>query len=140
MAGDPRWPLRQGILTKLTASSALAALVDTRIYDDVPEAPVFPFVVIDTQNLTEAGDKTNNVNEVITSIFAWSTYRGFKEVEQILSEVYNALHFVSWAGSPNEVTGYVVIETMFQASEEGRDPDGITRFGVSRFKFTLDPE
>jgi len=134
MAGDGRWPLRQGILSKLLAQASLTALVSTRIYDEVVETPVFPFVVIDTQDSSEAGDKTNNVQEVVTSIYAWSTYRGYKEVEQILAAVYDALH-----NSAPTVSGYTVMVSMFDNSKEGRDADGITRWGYTQFRFTLDP-
>jgi hypothetical protein len=136
MAGDPRWALRQALRTKLLAASGLTDLVGTEIYDDVPEDHGDIFVVVDTLNMTEASDKTNTVMDVTASIYAWSTeHRGYKEVEQVLAEVFDALH-----NSAPTVTGYVVLLCQFVASEEGRVEDGVTRFGVSRFHLLLDPE
>lgn len=135
MAGDPRWELRQALRTTLLAAGEITALVSTRVYDDVPEDPKFPYIVLDTLDMTEEADKTNDANAVTATLVVWSDYRGYKEVEQILSAIYNTLHRVY-----PTVTGYDVLVSHFVASEEGRHDDGIGRYGTSRFRYLLDPQ
>lgn len=138
MSGDPRWELRQAIRDRLLGTAGVTNLVSMRVYDDVPVEPTFPFVVIDTLNMSEEADKTNNLNNITASIYAWSTYQGYKEVEQISSAIYNALQNADWSGSPSEVPGYTVMYSQFSASEEGRENDGVTRFCVNRYIFKMD--
>lgn len=139
MAGDPRWLLRQAIRNRLLGTAGLTALVSTRVHDEVPEDPVFPFVVIDTLNMSgENADKTNRFNDVTASIYAWSTYQGYKEVEQISTQIYDALHEPDWSGSPSEVPGYTLLSSRFVDSEEGRDGEGKGRFSLNRFVFLVD--
>jgi uncharacterized protein (UPF0297 family) len=134
MTGDPRWPLRQVLRTTLLADVPLVALIASRVYDEVPEAPTFPFVVVDTMGLEQSAmfDYSVDTTDVLTSIYAWSEYRGYKEVEQILGAVYDAVHQVL-----PTVAGFSSILSRFEVSEEGRIEGLPTRWGSSRFRITL---
>lgn len=139
MPGDPRWQLRQAIYARLQSDAALNALVGDRIYDDVVEEPTYPFVVIDTINFDGSqDDKTNNFSQITATIYGWSNYQGFKECEQIIAAVYDILHKADWSGSPTDVPGYEILYSRAQDGEEGRDPDGITRFSLLRISFLTD--
>ena len=141
MAGDPRWQLRQALYQRLNSDPTLTALVGGRVYDDVVESPTYPFVVIDTINLDGSqDDKTNNFGMVTATIYGWSNYQGFKEVEQIISAVYDILHKADWSGSPTPVPGYNILYSRLANSEEGRDPDGVTRFSYIQINFLTDAD
>jgi hypothetical protein len=135
MTGDPRWALRQSLLSVYRADVPLQALIAQRVYDEVREDPTFPFVVLDTMamSLSEFLSKSVNSSDVLVSVYAWSTYQGYKEVEQILGAVYDATHQVL-----HTVAGFDTILCRFENSEEGRVDGSPTRWGVSRFRLSLE--
>lgn len=76
-------PASVGIYTALNVS-ALTSLVSTRIYDDVPRAPTYPFVwyeVEETQDVRGFG--TGGLPEIDLRVHVFSTYQGMSEAQAI---------------------------------------------------------
>jgi len=59
----------------------------------------------------------------------WSQYKGSKEVKQIMDKIHDLLH-----DSSISVSGFNLINLRFEFADIMRDPDGVTRHGVMRFR------
>lgn len=84
-------PVSVGVFTLLNVAG-LTALVSTRIYDDVPQAPTFPFVWLEVQeNRDLRGFGTGGFPEVQLRVHAFSQYEGAKEAQDIIAKVIELL-------------------------------------------------
>ncbi len=105
------------------------------VYDDVSRGDTvpFPYVVIgeDTHVPWDAYDHCGA--ESTLTIHVWSRERGMKEAKDIQALVYQALHRYQL---PLETFDLITLE--FDYAETFKDPDGITRHGVSRFRSIVD--
>jgi hypothetical protein len=80
-------PVSVGLLTLLNVSG-LTALVGTRIYDDVPQAPTFPFVWYEVSEFQDVrGFGTGGLPEVELRVHSFSVYKGAKDVQAITQQV-----------------------------------------------------
>ncbi len=99
-----------------------------RLYDQVPEDPIFPY-------LTYGGLKSEDIGGDDTVLFAhtmslhvWSRYGGRSEVMQILDAVSRALQAQNLSlDSGHLVSARIVFTDIFKA------PDGQTMHGLVRF-------
>lgn len=123
--------LQAAIYTALTNSGALADLVSSRIYDNVPQETVYPYVAIGDDTINDGGSHTAFGHETTVTIHAWSQYAGRKEVKQIMEAIYDLLH----QGEGNlSLSGHRVILCRREFAETLIDPDGRTHHGISRFR------
>jgi Protein of unknown function (DUF3168) len=100
-----------------------------RIYDDVPESPTFPYVIIG-ETVADSDDATGTEGTDSTeTIYVWSRQRGFKECKQIMSAIHATLHQKSLM-----VTGRDTAHLFWNGSLTRRDGDGISRQGVVRIR------
>ena len=90
MASSALSPVSAGVYTALNVAG-LTALVSTRIYDDVPQAAVFPFVLYDVQERDVRGFGTGGLPEVDLRVHAYSTYEGPREAQTIIAKVIELL-------------------------------------------------
>lgn len=127
MSGTPSNPLQAGVYTRLSAYSALTALIGSgRVFDYVPENATPPYVVIGDDTSIDWGTKTTDGWEATLTVHAWDFEKaGRKSVKAILSAVYDALHRQEASVT---VSGFNLIqirhefETTYQdASEEGQN-------------------
>jgi hypothetical protein len=103
------------------------------VYDDVPTGAAFPYVVIgeDTHIPFDTDDSLGSESTV--TFHVWSRYRGKKEAKEILGLIYEAL-----TRQALSVVGHDLITIEFDYSDVLLDPDGITRHGVSRFRWLVE--
>ena len=101
-----------------------------RVYDHVPSDAAFPYVVIgeDTHIPFDTDDSLGAESTV--TIHVWSRYRGKKEAKELQASIYSAL-----TRAELSIDSYDLITIEFEYSDVLLDPDGITRHGVSRFRF-----
>jgi hypothetical protein len=121
--------------TALGASTELAALVGTRIYDRVPSPPVFPYIVI---GLTQGIDQSVACLtdwEVFAQLDIWSRAVGFPEAKRIACECDEALA----ARYPN-LNGFRVGWFEPVGQRFLMDPDGVTSHGVLDYRSRYGPE
>lgn len=83
-------PVLVGIYGLLNVAG-LQALVSTRIYDDVPQAPTFPFVWYEAQERDIRGLGTGGFPEVDLRVHVFSHYAGTREAQSILQVVIQLL-------------------------------------------------
>lgn len=132
MSGSPQWTLQQAIYTRLNSDSNLTSTLGAAVYDDVPDSAPFPYVVIG--DVTEGPNDTMGTTgrDATVTVHTWSQYEGSKEIKQIQNRVDELLD--RW--SPT-VSGWYATDMQQEFFETMRDPDGITRHGVSRYRLHL---
>lgn len=129
-----QWELQQAIYSELSGDSELTSTLGASVYDDVPdhEAVTFPYVNIGEDTTLDYSTKDLVGSETTLNMHVWSRYRGSKEVKQIMDRVHSLLH-----DSNLTVTGRNFINLRAEFSDVLRDPDGITRHGVMRFRAVM---
>ena len=128
MAGSALFEVQKAAYATLTGDAALMAKV-TGIFDAVPDDRAFPYVTIgdETETGFNAFSKIGKV--VVLTLHVWSQYQGFRQADEILVRINEVLD-----GAALTVTGYALVAVQFVSSEHLRDPDGITRHVVARFR------
>ena len=108
---------------------AITTTLACGVYDEVIEGNSYPFITLGEE--TAIDYSTNNLvgAETTINIHIWSRYKGSKQTKEIMDKVHDLLHDVSLS-----VTGVNLINLRFEYSDILRDPDGITRHGVMRFR------
>lgn len=129
-----QWELQQAIYSELSGDSELTSTLGASVYDDVPDhqAVTFPYVNIGEDTTLDYSTKDLVGSETTLNMHVWSRYRGSKEVKQIMDRVHSLLH-----DSNLTVTGRNLINLRAEFSDVLRDPDGITRHGVMRFRAVM---
>ena len=123
-----QFQLQSAIYTALNVS-AITSTLSCGVYDEVIEGNSYPFITLGEE--TAIDYSTNNLvgAETTINIHVWSRYKGSKETKEILDKIHDLLHDVNLS-----VTGVNLINLRFEYSDIMRDPDGITRHGVMRFR------
>lgn len=105
------------------------------IYDEVPQSDApestvaFPYLVIgDTTEIAFDADDFDG-REATVTIHTFSRYLGMKEAKSVMDAVKAALH-----NQPLTISGELHLYTFWEFAEVLRDPDGITRHGILRFR------
>jgi len=128
MAGSALLEVQKAVYSKLTGDATLIAKV-TGVFDAVPDDQAFPYIAIGDETETGFSAFSKIGKEVILTLHLWSQYQGFKQADEILVRVNELLD-----GAALTVTGYASTAMQFVSSEHLRDPDGITRHVVARFR------
>lgn len=100
-------PVAAALYAKLNVA-ALQALVGSRLYEDVPQAPTYPFVWIESseRDLRMFGSA---FPEIEVRIHAFSAYEGMKEAQDIIAKVIELLRDQSLGA----ITGYTQAGKVF---------------------------
>ena len=109
--------------------SAITSTLSCGVYDEVIEGNSYPFITLGEETVTDYSTKNLVGAETTVNIHIWSRYKGSKQTKQIMDKVHDLLHDVSLT-----VSGVNLINLRFEFSDIMRDPDGITRHGVMRFR------
>ena len=123
-----QFSLQSSIYSALNVS-AITTTLACGVFDEVVEGDSYPFITLGEE--TAIDYSTNNLigAETTVNIHIWSRYKGSKETKQIMDKIHDLLHDVDLT-----VTGVNLINLRFEFSDIMRDPDGITRHGVMRFR------
>ena len=123
-----QFPLQQAIFTALNVSAVTSDL-SCGVYDDVPQNATYPYIALGEETVIDFSTKDIHGNEITINIHVWSQYKGSKETKQIMDKIHDLLHNTSIS-----VSGFNLVNIRFEFSDILRDPDGITRHGVMRFR------
>lgn len=123
------WAIQAAIYDRLASDLTLTSL-GARVYDDVPQGTEFPYVVVGDETITDDGGKDFQGFDRLMSIDVFSRYSGNKEAKQIMDQVFNLLHDQPLTVSTQQL---IVMRLAF-APPVLRDPDGVSRHGVMRFR------
>lgn len=124
-----QFQLQQALFTKLNSDNTLTDTLGAAVHDDVPASITYPFINIGADSVLEYGEKSSDGGEHTVVIDIWSQYKGSKECKQIMDRIHDLLH-----DSSLSVSGFNHINSRFEFSDILRDPDGVTRHGVMRFR------
>ena len=127
-----QFALQEAIYTRLNNDSTLTSTYGASVYDEVPEGSSFPYVTIGETTALDYSTHDVDGSEQTMTLHVWSQYRGAKETKNILDRLHDLLHNYSLS-----VTGANLINLRLEFSDLLRDPDGITRHGVMRFRAVL---
>lgn len=133
---NPELELQKAIVDRLKADSAVTALVNGRIYDDVPAGVPFPYVNIGP--VDSVADDADCITGLIVAqqVDCWSRYAngGTVEAKKIVDAVRAALHDQE-ALMPLPTNGMVFLEC--RNARVNRDPDGLTAHGILSFEASV---
>ena len=124
-----QFALQSSIYSALNGDSNLTSTLGAGIYDEVIEGSAYPFVQIGEDTLLDYSTKNEAGSLVTVNIHVWSQYTGSKETKNIMDRIHDLLH-----DSSLSVTGFNLVNLRFEFSDILRDPDGVTRHGVMRFR------
>jgi hypothetical protein len=126
-------PFSTAAYARITGDVPFMALIKG-VFDDVPEGENFPYVSFGeaTENSWDCFGQ-DGVDAVI-NLHVWSRYRGFSEAQGI----NNALIGLLDNDVGLSIAGYATVLLNYDSSQQLRDPDGITRHIVTRFRVMAD--
>ena len=117
--------LQKAMYTRLAGDTALAALVATRLYDNVPGDAGFPYLALGENETRDWPGGT----EHRLALHAFSRGGGRAEAKRIMGAVNAALHDASLMLEEHEL-----VNLRFLDGTTRREADGITWRGTIRFR------
>lgn len=122
MADDYALAVQKGVRAALIANAGVAALVSSRIYDEPPSDVTFPYLRFGDISPSAFDTDGTEGAEVQIGIEAHTRPKaGRVEAAQIVEAVKTALHRQETSVT---VTGFNLIELIFQTYAAARDPEG----------------
>jgi len=117
--------LQKAIYTRLAGDAALAALVATRLYDNVPGDAGLPYLALGENETRDWPGGT----EHRLALHAFSRGGGRAEAKRIMGAVNAALHDASLT-----LEGHELVNLRFLDGTTRREADGMTWRGTIRFR------
>lgn len=124
-----QFELQTAIYSALSGDSNLTSTLGASVFDEVPDQSSYPFVALGEETVVEYDTKDLDGASHTINIHVWSQYKGAKQTKQIMDRIHTLLH-----DSSLSVSGFNLIRMQFEFSDIMRDPDGVTRHGVMRFR------
>ena len=112
----------------LRNDGGVAALVEVRVYDPVPDGAAFPYISFGpSQDVRQDADCFSGL-EVFQQVDVWSRSRGFAECKRIEAAVIAALHGVE------ATKDGLRFDIEHRTTNTFRDGDGLTAHGALSFR------
>ena len=124
-----QFALQSAIYSSLSNDNTLTQVLGAGVFDEVTEGATYPFVALGEETAVDYSTKDLVGGETTINIHIWSQYKGSKETKNIMDKIHDLLH-----DSNLTVSGFNLINLRFEYSDIMRDPDGVTRHGVMRFR------
>jgi hypothetical protein len=124
-----QFALQSAIYSSLSNDNTLTQVLGAGVFDEVTEGATYPFVALGEETAVDYSTKNLVGGETTINIHIWSQYKGSKETKNIMDKIHDLLH-----DSNLTVSGFNLINLRFEYSDIMRDPDGVTRHGVMRFR------
>jgi len=124
-----QFALQTTIYSTLSGDNTLTNTLGAGVFDEVLENATYPFVSLGEETAIDYSTKDLNGGEFTINIHIWSQYKGSKQTKEIMDRIHDLLH-----DSSLSVSGFNLVNLRFEFSDILRDPDGVTRHGVMRFR------
>jgi hypothetical protein len=124
-----QFQLQSAIYSTLNGDNNLTNTLGAGVYDEVLEDATYPFVSLGEETAIDYSTKDLQGGEFTINIHVWSQYKGAKQAKEIMDRIHTLLH-----NSSLSVSGFNLINLRFEFADILRDPDGVTRHGVMRFR------
>ena len=114
--------LQKGLRARLVANAGVTAIVSTRVYDEPPQNVTFPYLRFDqvTANAFDTDSTLGSAVDITIEANSRSA-SGRVEAVQMVEAVRAALHRQE---ANVTVTGFTLVELIFQTYSVTRDTDG----------------
>ena len=123
------YEVQRAVYNALSTDTLLLPLI-TGVYDDVPEGTAFPYVVLgDETETNKPSTLRDQGRESTITIHIWSRAKGMGEAKLIAEKIIDRLN-----DQPLSLPSWEWTSTMYEFGNFFRDPDGLTRHGVLRFR------
>lgn len=126
-------PMIKAVIAKLKATSGVTNLVSTRIYTDVPQKEVFPYIVVSA----DAGDfSTQGIigQQFSVQFDVYDRGKSPKGNGDIRAAVFNTLNRLD---DNLSLDSGGVVSVNYQTSAMYKEPDGVTWHGVLVLNITV---
>ena len=124
-----QFALQTTIYSTLSGDNTLTNTLGAGVFDEVLENATYPFVSLGEETAIDYSTKNEDGGEFTINIHVWSQYKGSKQTKEIMDRIHDLLH-----DSNLSVSGFNLVNLRFEFSDILRDPDGVTRHGVMRFR------
>ena len=124
-----QFALQTTIYSTLSGDNTLTNTLGAGVFDEVLENATYPFVSLGEETAIDYSTKNEDGGEFTINIHVWSQYKGSKQTKEIMDRIHDLLH-----DSSLSVSGFNLVNLRFEFSDILRDPDGVTRHGVMRFR------
>jgi hypothetical protein len=124
-----QFALQTTIYSTLNGDNTLTNTLGAGVFDEVVENATYPFVSLGEETAIDYSTKDLDGGEFTINIHVWSQYKGSKQTKEIMDRIHDLLH-----DSSLSVSGFNLANLRFEFSDILRDPDGVTRHGVMRFR------
>jgi hypothetical protein len=130
---SPASELQRALYAALTGNAGVAALCGRRVYDRVPEKPVFPYVSFGASQSVNADADCIAAGEHFLQIDVWSRKPGRLEAKDLTHAVKLALH-----GAGIELASHALALIEVEGERHFTDPDGLTTHGVVNLRAMIE--
>lgn len=131
---EPTLELQKAVIAKLLSSGPLMALVQDRVFDDVPPNAGFPRITYGDEDMVADDFDCITSHIVFLPVHIWSNKIGKPECKEIAGMVRNILHEEELSlGS-----AFRLLSLEHDTTRYLRDPDGKTNHGVVTFRAMVD--
>lgn len=127
-------PIQGAMFARIKADAVLNAAIGGRVYDEVPENAVYPYVVLGEGVETPDNELAAYESRVAATLHVWSAYRGFRESLIIAGHLIRLFDH-----QPLVVAGRGVVAVRHEQTVTLRDPDSDVRHVVVRFAIDTYP-
>ena len=124
---SPELELQGEIVDLLRSNAALTALIDTRVYDAVPDIRLFPFVSMGPMISNSEEVDCIDAMDITVQIDVWSRAVGYPECKIIADEVRSAVVQLV------ELPVNALVGIYHNTTTTMRDPDGLTSHSALMF-------
>lgn len=126
---DPSLGLQIAIVQWLKADATVAGRIAGRVYDTVPDNPVFPYVTLgEGQTIPDVADAYDGA-EAYVDLHVWSRGVGWPEAKEIAKALQASL-----VEAPLSIASERLVGLQLEQSRYLRDPDGLTRHVAMTFR------
>ena len=125
-------PVSVAVYGKLNVAG-MTALVGSRIYDDVPRAPTYPFVWFEAQERELHGFGSVGFPEVELRVHAFSKYQGMKEAQSICQKAVELLKNQVLTITGYEHAGHVFYDETLSLQDQAIEGEKVQEL-VAKFR------
>jgi hypothetical protein len=112
-----------------------AAFPKWRIFDEAPQQPVYPYVVVGEVSAVDWRTKSEPGAILFLTLHFWSQYEGKREAAQMMND---ALVVLTGDRSPDLGPDFHVVDRNFEAGDIIIDLDGYTKHGLLRLRYLIE--
>lgn len=137
MTQDSAWAVQAAVYAALCAHPPLTAQLAAganSVFDHVPQGAAFPYIVLGDMQAAPLETQGGGGYDITLDVLAFSKGAGMKEVKNVMSAVFDALH-----GHPPAAAGQTVVLCELAQAEAALLQDGETRRGRQRFRIVTEP-